>query len=108
MAIPTANVPDWPTKREVEKYTALSDSWTTLSPMPEQRSMLAAASCGNRGYIIAGLGDEWTASKILDSALEYVLATDKWTRLNKYPKKVTAPTAVRAASAPFRPHCHNE
>ena len=95
MAIPTVDVPKWPTKQEVEKYSALTDSWSTLNAMPEKRSILAAASCGNSGYILAGLGEDWTASNILDSVHEYTLATDEWTRKNKYPKKVTAAAAVR-------------
>lgn len=66
----------------VEEYDPTTDKWTTRSPMPTARGLLAVAAAPNgRLYAIGGLStNNWLAT-----VEEYDPATDKWTTRSPMP-----------------------
>lgn len=64
----------------LEVYDPSTDSWKTLTPMPEGLGGTAAATVDGKLYVFGG--EQWTPShEVFDSAWVYDPATDSWKRL---------------------------
>lgn len=59
----------------VEAYHPLSDTWTTLAPLPAPRFAYAIAAYQTRVYVIGG----WDGQRYVDTVFVYDVAANRWT-----------------------------
>lgn len=60
----------------VECYDILTDEWTTVAPLPERRSDMAAEVVGGKIYIFGGFDQD---RNVLNDVCMYDPTTDEWT-----------------------------
>jgi probable HAF family extracellular repeat protein len=73
-----------PNRTDVERYDALSDSWTVLASLPEARANAAAAYDG-QGHILVFGGYDGLATERASDVLIYDIANDRWDTLGQLP-----------------------
>ena len=59
----------------VEAYDPISDTWTTLAPLPAPRFAYAIAAYQNRVYVMGG----WDGQRYVDTMFVYDVAANRWT-----------------------------
>ncbi len=79
----------------VEAYQPISDTWTTLAPLPAPRFAYAIAAYRNRVYVIGG----WDGQRYVDTVFVYDAAANRWTTGTPLPlaRGFSAATALDGA-----------
>src|SRR6185503_8034129 len=86
--------------RAIEAYDPLTDSWSTLPPMPMPRHGAAGAVIGNRLYLVSGMIQSAGALVFLDPTLAtHTVAHDILDLSTLNPNPPTAAATSRAATA---------
>ncbi len=68
----------------LEAYDSVTDSWTTLAPMPIASGGLAAAALDDKIYVFGG--EQWTSEqKVFADSWVYDISSNSWSRLPDLP-----------------------
>lgn len=73
-----------PNRTDVERYDALSDTWTVLASLPQARANAAAAYDG-QGHILVFGGYDALATERANNVLIYDTASNRWDILGSLP-----------------------
>ena len=82
--------------RGVERYDALTDTWTVLAPLPSPRREATAVYDG-LGHVLVFGGINTTDSTVTTTVFSYDIAGDTWSQLADVPLEFTGPVNGGAA-----------
>lgn len=70
---------------DMQVYDPAIDEWTTLSPMPEEKSNFGFAILDGYAYAVAGYWTGGGLTQYLDSCARYDIDADEWETIADYP-----------------------
>lgn len=98
---------NWRDQSYVHAYDPIQDSWKRLSDLTLKRSHFEPGTFSYNGriYIVGGRNED--DNVILDDITQYDPEQDKWTNLDKLPKRALAPVAATINNEIFVTHGGN-
>ncbi|MCX7607486.1 MAG: hypothetical protein N2170_09545 [Bacteroidia bacterium] len=69
------------------RYNPITDTWTSIAPLPSPRHGAVGVSDGQYGYVLGG----WSGNSNTTTLFRYDPSTNSWTSLTSYPTRIWIP-----------------